>query len=64
MYHCKTNIWMTDKKFTFHLDRLVALVLAALNCGTIITLINNFLSGSITKILGLAFLNVRSGAYM
>lgn len=52
MYHCKTNIWMSDKHFTFHLDLLVALVLAALSYKAIISLIHNFLSDSISKVLG------------
>ena len=40
MYLYKTNIWITDKYFTFHMDVLVILVLAALSY--VITLINNF----------------------
>ena len=40
MYLYKTNIWITDKYFTFHMDALVILVLAALSY--VITLINNF----------------------
>lgn len=64
MYYCKINIWMIDKKFIFYLDRLVVLVLVVLNCGIIIILINNFFLGSIIKILGLVFLNVRFGVYM
>lgn len=41
MYHCKTNIWMTGKPFTFYLDLLVALVLTGLSYKIIISLINN-----------------------
>lgn len=51
-----------DTNFTFHLDLLVA-VLAALSYKTIRTLINNFLSDSILKTLGLAFKNIRSDMY-
>ena len=31
MYLYKTNIWITDKYFTFHMDVLLILVLAALS---------------------------------
>lgn len=47
MYHCKANIWITNKNFTFHMDLFMALILAALGYKIVIALI--IFSYSISK---------------